>query len=806
MSETTQPDALLLPVLPLRNSVLFPMTAGPYSAGRKGSIAALEKAAESADKSVVIVAQREPEVEEPGFADLHPIGTRGEIKRLIRSEETVEVIVEGIERVHLESTEREGDCLMARVTPTPVVLEPGPEAEALKRELVSLARQLRAEDSQFGTRDLAVLLDQVEDPLHLVYLLATLLELDLAQAQELLAASEQQAAMRLLLDYMRREYEVRKLRRQIVGEAKMEMGREQREYLLRQQLKAIQKELGEKAPGASEVEELRERLESAELPAPVREEAERELTRLEGMPAASPEHGVIRNRLDLILELPWARRTEDHLDVARARRVLDEDHYDLADIKERILEHLAVLRLNPEARAPILCFVGPPGVGKTSLGKSIARSLGREFERLSLGGLHDEAELRGHRRTYVGAMPGRIIQAMRRAGSANPVLMLDEVDKVGQDFRGDPASALLEVLDPAQNTEFRDNYLDLPFDLSRVMFITTANTLDTIPGPLRDRMEVVRLSGYSDEEKLEIARRYIVERQRIQAGLGTEQFQVPDATLLRVIARYTREAGVRELERMVGRLARKLALRIAEAGEVPPTIEPELLGELLGRERFRPEEARKDLPAGVATGLAWTPTGGDVLYIEAIRIPEEGKVILTGQLGDVMKESAQAAQNWALAHAGRLGFRPSPGGIHIHVPAGAIPKDGPSAGVTMATAVASLYSGHPVHSDTAMTGEITLSGLVLPVGGIKEKVLAARRAGFRRVILPHDNEQDLEDLPDTVREEMEFLFAERIEDALRAAIPELLPPPQEAATEEVGGYRFAPPMGNDSHTPRGSAE
>ncbi len=549
---------------------------------------------------------------------------------------------------------------------------------------------------------------------------------------------------------------------------------EQRKYLLRQQMKAIQKELGEAGGGDTAPQELRERLDQAELPEPVRDEAQRELGRLEGIPAASPEHGVIRNRLELILELPWMRRTEDNLDLARARQVLDADHYDLTEIKERILEQLAVLRLNPEAKASILCFVGPPGVGKTSLGQSIARALGREFERFSLGGLRDEAELRGHRRTYVGAMPGRIIQAMRRAGSANPLLMLDEVDKLGQDFRGDPASALLEILDPAQNYEFRDNYLDLPFDLSRVLFITTANTLDTIPGPLLDRMEVLRLSGYSDEEKLEIARRYILERQRTQAGLAPEQFQVPEETLLRVIRHYTREAGVRELERRIGRLARKIALRIAEGREIPDTVSPDRLHEFLGRERFRPEAARQQVPPGVATGLAWTPTGGDVLYVEAIVLPEEGKLTLTGQLGDVMKESAQAAQNWVLSQAERLQIMHPRAGLHIHVPAGAIPKDGPSAGVTMAVAVASIYTGRPARVDTAMTGEITLSGLVLPVGGVKEKVLAARRTGLDRVILPRQNEKDLEDLPDTVRDAMAFVLADRIDDVLRAAIPELL--------------------------------
>ncbi|TVP88946.1 MAG: endopeptidase La [Thioalkalivibrio sp.] len=787
MNKDTEPEVYVLPLLPLRRTVLFPMIAGPFAAGRKASIAALEAASNSEDKTLITATQKDASIESPEMDDLHRFATRGAVRRLSRSEETLEVIVEGLERVRIQNVQREDGRLVAHAIPAPVVLEPGPESEALKRELVGLIREFQALLPQLGQLNVDELLERIRDPMHLVYLLAALLELDFEKSQRLLDASEQNAAMKLLLGYMRKEYEVLKLRREIAGEAESEAGREQRKYMLRQQLKAIQKELGEGEGGGTGTQEVQERLERAELPDAVREEAERELARLEGVPSASPEHGIIRNRLELILELPWTRRTEDSLDLARARQILDEDHYDLAEIKERILEQLAVLRLNPDAKAPILCFVGPPGVGKTSLGQSIARALGREFERFSLGGLRDEAELRGHRRTYVGAMPGRIIQAMRRAGSANPLLMLDEIDKLGQDFRGDPASALLEILDPAQNYEFRDNYLDLPFDLSRVLFITTANTLETIPRPLLDRMEVLQLSGYSDEEKLEIARRYILERQRTQAGLDREQFKVPDETILQVIRHHTREAGVRELERRIGRLARKVALRIAEERELPETISPELLRELLGRERFRPEEARKEMPPGVATGLAWTPTGGDVLYVEAILLPEEGKLTLTGQLGEVMKESAQAAQNWVLSQAGRLKITHPRAGLHIHVPAGAIPKDGPSAGVTMATAIASVYCGRSVRGDTAMTGEITLSGLVLPVGGVKEKILAARRTGLRQVILPRGNEKDLDDVPESVREEMVFILADRIDDVLRTAIPELLPEDASDQANESSG-------------------
>ena len=769
-----------LPLFPLRNSVLFPFMLGPYAAGRKGSIAALEAALDRPDKQLVMVSQKDATVEEPGLADLHAIGTRAGIRRMARSEETLEVIAQGITRVRVRGVERANGHLTADVEPAPVTPESGPEIEALKRELVATAGKIQSLASHGMNIDLDDLLGQIDDPMQLVYLLASLIGLDGARAQRLLDTDRQGDAMRLVLEYLRHERQVAELRQEIAGQAESEMGRQQREYMLRQQLRAIQNELGEgEAPERSEAEELRRRFEESQLPAEVRKETERELRRLESIPAVSPEHQVARAHLDLILELPWGRVTEDILDLPRARRILDEDHYDLKEVKERILEHLAVLRLNPEAHAPILCFVGPPGVGKTSLGQSIARALGRRFERFSLGGLHDEAELRGHRRTYIGAMPGRIIQAMRRAESRNPLLMLDEVDKLGRDFRGDPASALLEILDPAQNHAFRDNYLDLPFDLSRVFFITTANTLDSVPPPLLDRMETLRLSGYSDLEKLEIARRYLLGRRREQAGLDAAQFPVSDETILELIHRYTREAGVRELERMLGSLARKVALRIAEsAGEpgaagAPIALDPQTLPGLLGPARFEEEEARKDLPPGVATGLAWTPAGGDVLYVEAIRLPGEPKLTLTGQLGEVMKESARAAQSWVLSQAARLGVESAEPGIHIHVPAGAIPKDGPSAGLTMAAAVASLYTGKPLRSDTAMTGEITLTGLVLPVGGVKEKLLAARRAGLTRVILPRRNQKDLTDLPEALREGLELRFVGRIEEMLADAIPGL---------------------------------
>jgi ATP-dependent Lon protease len=693
-----------------------------------------------------------------------------------RPDGTIELMVQGVERVVVIRIEQTEPYLKARVRLAPIPEERNTEIEALQRAIIELASRAIQLAQPNASAEFTQMLAANDDPLRLVYVIGSLLSLDLHKEQALLEAPTRLDALRLMHTHLTHELQVLELRHQINSQAQSEMSRQQREYFLRQQLRAIQQELGEEQPEQAEAALLRQRLEEANLPEEVRKEAERELSRMERLPAAAPDYHVIRTYLDLLLELPWRQSTEDQLDLARARQVLDEDHFDLKEIKERILEQLGVLKLNPTANAPILCFVGPPGVGKTSLGQSIARALGRKFERLSLGGMHDEAELRGHRRTYIGALPGRILQALRRAEANNPVLMLDEVDKLGRDFRGDPAAALLEILDPAQNHTFRDNYLDLPFDLSKVFFITTANTLDTIPSPLLDRMEVLQLSGYSAEEKLEIARRYLIPRQLQETGVTADQCAFTDAALHRVIARYTREAGVRQLERTIGRLARRVALQVAEGHTEPVTIGPEDLPEMLGPERFSVELARKQLPPGVATGLAWTEAGGDVLYIEATLLPEGQGLTLTGQLGAVMQESAKAAQSFIWSHAEMLGIDRAlfkDAGVHIHVPAGAIPKDGPSAGITMATALVSIYTGAAVRSDTAMTGEITLTGLVLPIGGVKEKVLAARRADIRRVILPTGNEKDLRELPENVRAEMEFLWVERIEEVFAAVIPQL---------------------------------
>ena len=766
-----------LPVLPIKNTVLFPHLQMPLSIGRPASIAAVETAMASEEKQIIVVAQRDATAETPSQDDLYTIGTKAIIKRMTRPRDgMLELVVQGVERVVVVKVEQTTPHLTARVRILPSPADGGAEVEAVHRSILELAAKALELAQPQASAQLGQLLANTEEPLRLVYLLGSMLSLDLVKEQSLLEAQTRADALRLMHGYLSYEVQVLELRQKIAGQAQSEMSREQREYLLRQQLRAIQQELGEQNPEQAEIAMLRERLEKGDLPEEVRKEAERELQRLERLPAASPEYHVIRSYLELVLELPWRKSAESVFDIARARQVLDEDHYDLKEVKERILEHLGVLKLNPEAKAPILCFVGPPGVGKTSLGQSIARALGRTFERMSLGGMHDEAELRGHRRTYIGAMPGRIIQAIRRAGVKNPVLMLDEVDKLGRDFRGDPAAALLEILDPEQNRGFRDNYLDLAFDLSKVFFITTANTLDTIPQPLRDRMEILRLPGYSEEEKVEIAKRYLMPRQLRETGVTAAQCQIIDETLQRIISRYTREAGVRQLERAIGRLARKIALQIAEGRSEAVIVRAADLPEMLGPELFFQEQARRELPPGVATGLAWTEAGGDVLYVEATLLPEGRTLTLTGQLGDVMQESAKAARSYLWSHADELGidhgqFRRA--GVHIHVPAGAIPKDGPSAGITMATALASLYTDCPARSDTAMTGEITLTGLVLPIGGVKEKVLAARRAGVQRVILPKENEKDLRELPDHVRAEMQVILAERIEDVLAAAIPQL---------------------------------
>ena len=762
-----------LPVLTIRNAVLFPHVTMQIAIDRASSVAAVEAALDTEDHLIAVFSQHDPRIDSPGREHLYPVGTQAVIKQASRTERGAQLILQGLERVRLTGVDDAEPYLEADLETVPIVAGDPTEVEALQRQLLELAGRIQQAVQAMPEVEMSDVIAHLDGPMHLVYLLGSMIHLTPEKAQVLLQLDSQTEAMRMLGRFLQHEVQVLELKQQIATKAQTEINREQREYMLRQQLKTIQDELGEGAPGGSEVEDLRQRLEGTELPEAVRKEAERALRRMANLPSSSPDWSVSHNYLDFLLELPWAEETEDDLDLAHARQVLEADHYGLEEIKERILEHLAVLKLNPEAKAPILCLVGPPGVGKTSLGSSIARAIGRRFERLSLGGLHDEAELRGHRRTYIGAMPGRILQGIRRAGVRNPLLMLDEVDKVGRGHRGDPTAALLEVLDPAQNNNFRDNYLNLPFDLSKVFFIATANALDGMPRPLLDRMEVLRLSGYSDEEKLEIARRYLLPRRRREAGLADDQLEITDATLERIIRRYTREAGVRELERTLGRLARKLALRAAEGASDAFRLEPDDLAELLGPERVAREGMRAELPSGVAAGLAWTEAGGEVLYVEAVRLAGGESLTLTGQLGDVMKESAHAARSFVLAQVEKFAPDLSPGGVHIHVPSGAIPKDGPSAGVTMATALASLYSEMPVAVDVAMTGEITLSGLVMPVGGVKEKVLAARRAGMKRVILPKANAKDLVELPEAVREEIELIPAENLGDVIRVAIPEL---------------------------------
>ena len=778
-----------LPVLPIKRTVLFPGVMLPLTIGRTRSVEAVEAAMKTEDKTLIVVAQRDPDKDEPTVEDLFTIGTKAVIKHVGRTSEGLfQALVQGLERVVLLKVEQVDPYLLMRCRQVTPPSDTVPENDALRRAILDMIDRLPSLVPTAGITEVVMALHAERDLMALAYRVASLLNLTVETEQALLEAPTREEALRQLYKALTHEVQVLQLRNKIASDAQAEMGKTQREYLLRQQLKAIQQELGEGESEEGETAHLKKQIEDADLPELVRKEADRELARLSKTQAASPEHQVIRTYLELLLELPWSKVSTDQLDLRRVRHILDEDHYGIQEVKERIVEHLAVLKLNAAAKAPILCLVSPPGVGKTSLGQSIARALGRKFERLSLGGVHDEAELRGHRRTYIGAMPGRIIQAMRRSGVKNPVLMLDEVDKLGRDFRGDPGAALLEVLDPAQNHTFRDNYLDLPFDLSQVFFITTANTLDTISQPLRDRLEIIRLQGYSEQEKVQIARQYLWPRRLNEAGLTADQVEFSDETLKDIIGRYTREAGVRKLEQMLGRLTRKVALKLAESSvdapardsepvvPTPPVVvERDNLDDWLGPERFMPEEARKALPAGVATGLAWTEAGGDVLYVESSLLPGGRDLTLTGQLGDVMQESARAARSYLWSHADILGLdvdRFKRNGVHIHVPSGAIPKDGPSAGVTMATALASLYLGIPVRRDTAMTGEISLSGLVLPVGGIKEKVLAARRAGIRKIILPKANQKDLREVPDEVRQEMTFTLAETIEDVLPVALTE----------------------------------
>jgi ATP-dependent Lon protease len=775
-----EPGAALpaaLPVLPLKESVPFPDTLTPLAIGQQRSIQLVNDVL-GGNRQLVMVASREPGVEEPGPDQLYGVGVAGTVARMMKVPDgTLRILMQGAERVALGDYVTDQPYLVARIEPLPDVVEESTELQGLVRNVQSTFSTI-VEQVPYLPEELQLAVANVEGPAELAHMIAGALRIQTQEKQELLEERDVARRLRRLSELLAREVELISIGSRIQSQVQSEMEQGQREYFLRQQLKAIQEELGEGDEAQAEAQELRERIEAADLPEHARTQADRELRRFERLPPQSAEHGVIRNYLEWIVDLPWSKSTTDDLDLGKARRVLDRDHYDIDKVKERILEFLAVKKLNPDSGSSILCFVGPPGVGKTSLGKSIAAAMGREFERMSVGGVRDESEIRGHRRTYIGAMPGTILRALRDAGSNNPVLMIDEIDKMGADFRGDPSSAMLEVLDPEQNSTFRDHFLDLPFDLSRVMFITTANQLEPIPPPLRDRMETIQLAGYTEEEKLEIARRYLVRRQVERNGLDPEKVELTGEALREIAEGYTREAGVRNLEREIGAVCRKIALRQAEGGGARRrVIRRKQVREMLGRRRFLDdlEVRRRTSSPGVASGLAWTPTGGEVLFIEATAYPGGRALKITGQLGDVMRESAEAALSYVKANARRWGsslgddwFREHD--IHVHVPAGAVPKDGPSAGVTMATAVVSLVTGRAVRSDTAMTGELTLSGKVLPIGGLNEKALAAQRAEIPRVIAPQLNKPDLEDIPQHLRGEMEFVFVDTIDAVLSEAL------------------------------------
>src|SRR3989440_1897701 len=803
----------VLPVLPLKDIVIYPFAVQPLGVGQERSIRLIDDVMRG-DRLVVLVAQKSAETEQAGPDDIYRIGTVSRVARMIRMPDgTIQIIVQGLERVDIGEFTQEKPYLAAHVTLKPDMQEDDKETEAIKRNVVSYFQRLVALVQNVPEGVAAATLN-LEEPRQVVYVIATFMQMDLELRQQLLELDSVRAKLENLSSYLTHELEIFELGKKIQTSAQEEMGKVQREYLLREQLKAIQRELGEESEEQATVNELRRKIDEAKMPEDALKEANRELSRLEKLPTVSPEYSIIRTYLELLSSLPWSKSTGEKINVPHARQVLDQDHYDLEKVKDRILEYLAVRRLKEERlaeqiqrsrematiedgietedirptqplvsqeglrqinRQPILCFVGPPGVGKTSLGQSIARALGRKFARMSLGGIRDEAEIRGHRRTYIGAMPGRIIQTLRRVDTNDPVIMLDEVDKVGADWRGDPSSALLEVLDPEQNYNFRDNYLDLAFDLSRVMFIATANALEPIPPALRDRMEILELSGYTEEQKLHIARNYLLSKQLEANGLKADELVVDDETLRRIARDYTREAGVRNLEREIGSLCRKVAKQITEGKSTPIHVTAERLSDYLGRQRFFQEAAERIDRPGIATGLSVTPVGGEILFIEAAAMPaKDSQLILTGQLGDVMKESAMAGLSYVRSHAEALGLPTNVfenQHVHIHVPAGAIPKDGPSAGVTMVTVLVSLASGHKVRSDVAMTGEMTLRGKVMPIGGVKEKVLAAYRSGIRTVILPKKNELDLmEDLPKELRDQMKFVFVTDIRQVLDTAI------------------------------------
>jgi ATP-dependent Lon protease len=773
MSETTS-DRMRLPVLPLKETVVFPESMTPLAVGQERSVKLIDDVV-SGERMLALFTVENEEADSPGWDDLYRVGTVAVVHKMIKVPDgTLRILVQGVQRVRLVEPVEEEPYLIAELEDLPEIVPESTEVEALTRTVQQQFAQIIGM-TPYLPEELQLAAANVDDPTALTHLIASTLRLKTEERQELLEMADVEERLRRIATILGREVEMSELGSKIQLQVASEIDKSQREFFLRQQLKAIQEELGEVDDHQAEINELLEQLAAKDLPEHVAKAATREVSRLERLPPAAAEYGVIRTYLDWILSLPWGTVTEDNLDLDHARLILDDDHFDLEKVKERIIEYLAVSKLKNDLSGPILCFVGPPGVGKTSLGHSIARALGRRFARISVGGVRDESEIRGHRRTYIGAMPGTIIRAIRDAESTNPVFLIDEIDKMGADFRGDPASAMLEVLDPEQHSTFRDHYLDLPYDLSKVLFICTANTLDTVPGALLDRMDVIQLSGYTHEEKLGIAKRYLVPKQIKAHGLKKSRIAIPDKTLRLVIAEYTREAGVRNLDRELAALCRKAATLVATGATEKIRIDEKRAREWLGPRKFSADARKRTADPGVATGLAYTAVGGDVLFIEATAYPGKGTLTITGQLGEVMQESAQAALSWVRSHAAELGLAAewfAANDVHIHVPAGAVPKDGPSAGVTMATTIVSLVRGVPVDDDVGMTGEITLTGQVLPIGGVREKVLAAERAGLRRVILPLENAPDLDDLPPETRSKLEFVLVDHVEevfaDAFRA--------------------------------------
>jgi ATP-dependent Lon protease len=766
-----------LPVLPLKDTVVFPDSVLPLAVGQERSIKLVDDVV-SRNRLLALVASKDKEADQPGWDDLYDVGTAAVVQKMIRVPDgSLRILVQGIRRIRLVDRIQDSPYLAGRFVEVPDVYHESPQTQALMQNVQTLFARLIGL-MPYLPEELAFAAANVDDPGALCHLVASTLRLKTEEKQQLLELADVEKRLRSVLVILNRELEVAELGSRIQNQVQSEMESSQREYFLRQQLKAIQEELGEGDPEQAEIAELRERAAEVNLSEEARKAVDRELARLEKLPSAAAEYGVIRTYVEWILSLPWDKTTEDNLDLEQARKVLDEDHFDLDKVKERIIEYLAVSKLKNDLSGPILCFVGPPGVGKTSLGQSIARTLGRKFIRISVGGVRDEAEIRGHRRTYIGAMPGTIIRALRDAEAKNPVFLIDEIDKMGADFRGDPASAMLEVLDPEQHSNFRDHYLDLPFDLSKVLFICTANQLDTIPPPLLDRMDVIQLSGYTEDEKLGIARKYLVQKQLKAHGLKRSQLTFTEKGLRVIIREYTREAGVRQLERQIAAVCRKAARRIAEGKTDKMSADAKLVREWLGPRRFAADVRKRTSEPGVATGLAVTAVGGDVLFIEATAYPGEGRLKVTGQLGEVMQESAQAAHSWVRTHGLDLGIDPHWFGendVHVHIPAGAVPKDGPSAGITMATAIASVATGKPVSDEVAMTGELTLSGQVLPIGGLREKMLAAQRAGIQKVIFPRENEPDLEELPEETRKGLEFIPVDWIDEVLGVAFDGSLP-------------------------------